>query len=98
MEYRVIYSLTTMILRGKPMEIILSKDRLIRSDKRQYMICKPVTLKGKKEWQPYMYFTTLELLLRSVPEQMLKESDAKGWAECKAVLTRTYNMIAKRLR
>ena len=80
------------------MELKLSKDRLIRSDKRQYMICKPVTLDGKKVWQPYMYFSTLENALKVVPEQMLKESDAKGWDECKAVLTRTYNMIAKRLR
>ena len=80
------------------MKIQLNKDTLLKSDKRQFMICKKVTIKGEVTWQPYMFFTTLESALKVLPEKMLKESDAEGWAECKQVLTRTYNMIAKRLK
>jgi hypothetical protein len=86
------------------MEIKLTKDRMIRSDRHQFMLCKQInqtdkeTGKNFKKWIPYMFFSDIELLFKVIPQQMLKESNAEGWKECKKVMTRTYNMLAKRLR
>lgn len=81
------------------MIIELGNDRAILSDVHQYTLSKSKTRKnkdtGKKEqyWEPYLYFSKLESALNAVPEQLLKESNANGWKECKDVLERTKSLI-----
>lgn len=85
------------------MFIQLSKDRAIISDIHQYALSKSKTRKnkdtGEKEqyWEPYLYFSRLEQALRVVPEQLLKESNANGWLECKTVLDETKYLISEAL-
>lgn len=90
------------------MLIQLNKDRRITSDEHQYILCKRKKVKDKKRgeewigvykdyWEPYLYFPTIKLLLHTVPNQMLRESNANGWAECKKVLEDTYKLIDRRI-
>ena len=86
------------------MFIQLGKDRAIKSDAHQYMLCSMQYVKEKVEdsgkvvtahnsWTPYKYYTTIQKALESVPEQLLKESNAEGWKACKDVLDATREMI-----
>jgi len=83
--------------------IKLSEDRAIISDVHQFALSKfktrinKDTKKKEQYWEPYLYFSRLESALTAVPEQFLKESDANGWLECKAVLDDTRNLIADAL-
>ena len=87
------------------MFIQLNKSRAIKSDSTQYMVCKlkhvaehtdkhGVTTPATNVWEPYKYYMTLQRALESLPETFLKESNAKGWAECKRCLQSTYKLIA----
>ena len=71
------------------MLIQLSNDRRITSDNHGYQLRKLTKVKGVDEWSGYMFFSSLNATLNAVPEQMLKESNANGWKECKAVLDAT---------
>ncbi len=75
------------------MEIMLSENRKITSDKRQYELRKLKIVKGKEVWEGYMFFSSLQSCLKAVPEQMLKESNANGWKECKNILTLAHESI-----
>ena len=81
------------------MFIQLSDTRAITSDANQFMHCKWTKSKNKKTgvvreyWQPYLYYTSLKTLIRHTPMQVLKESDAEGWNDCKEILEDTRQLI-----
>ncbi len=81
------------------MLIQLNDTRRIVSDDHQYMVQKYKTSISKKTqeetsyWESYLYFGTINLLLKCLPDVMLRESDAQGWASCNEILKSTYRMI-----
>jgi len=82
------------------MFIQLNEDRAISSDRYQYILNKFVHTKHNSgemssKWEPYLYFATLEGAFKAVPEQLLKESDAIGWAECQRLLSDTRDRITE---
>ena len=83
------------------MEIQLTDTRKITSDKYQYMLCKLVNYTDKEtkekltKWVPYLYYGNISSLLQAIPDTMLRESHASGWAECREVLTATSNMLSR---
>lgn len=64
------------------MFIQLTEDRVIKSDTNQVMLCKRVIKKGEIEWIPFRFYRNLDQLLKSVPQQMLRDSDATSLKEC----------------
>lgn len=66
------------------MFIQLTEDRVIKSDSSQVMLCKPVmnNKKNEIEWIPFRFYRNLDQLLKSVPQQMLRDSDATSLKEC----------------
>ena len=85
------------------MFIQLNEDRAITSDANQFMLNKSKLRKkensdGKEQyWEPYLYFGSMRLVLARVPEQLLKEINAKGWSECRDILNRATVVIENAL-
>ncbi len=77
---------------------MLSENRKITSDSNQYELRKLAIIKGKEVWTGYMFFSSLNRCLKAIPEQLLKESNANGWTECKNVLDITYLIINNALK
>jgi len=76
------------------MELLLNKDYKIISDTRQYILCKyTINKKGEVRWRYQSYFMSLASALKSVPDTILRESDANGWQECLEVLQDIRNII-----
>ena len=80
------------------MVIQLTADRKITSDNYQYELRKLTKVKGADVWVGYLFFTSLKQCLRAIPEQLLKESSANGWLECKKVLDDAYTLIDNALK
>ena len=58
--------------------IIPINDRYrIQSDRYQWIISKSRIRKGKKEWQPESFYRSFDHALRSLGEQMVRESKAQ---------------------
>jgi len=75
------------------MEIMLSENRKITSDNHQFELRKLKIVKGVEVWEGYLFFPTLQSCFKAVPEQLLKESNANGWKECKNVLLSAQDAI-----
>lgn len=63
------------------MIINLTDDRRLSSDAHQYQLEKKRTVKGEPVWVAYKYYGSLRKALKSVPEQLLRESAANGITE-----------------
>jgi|14_taG_2_1085336.scaffolds.fasta_scaffold00463_20 hypothetical protein len=79
------------------MEIKINESYRIVSDKRQYILQKRKVVKNEVFWVGHMYFGTLESAFKAIPEQFLKDSDAKGWSECAEVLKSTKTALLEAL-
>ena len=79
------------------MEIQLDKTHKIVSDDNQYILKRLYLVKGKPVWKNFSYFVSINNLFKSIPEQLLRESNAMGWTECKAVLESTRISIQQAL-
>ena len=75
------------------MEIQLSETRKVTSDQHGFQVRRLHISKGVSTWVAYMFFGSLKAALKAIPDAMLKESNAKGWKECKQVLDTTREEI-----
>ncbi len=76
------------------MELQINNDFKIISEPRQYILCKRVHTKtGKERWKHISFFISLASAFKSVPDTILRESDAKGWEECLKVLQEIRDII-----
>lgn len=79
------------------MRLQLTENRVITSDIHGYQLCKQATVKGELILRPYRYYGTLSAAVKSIPEQMLKESDANGLTEVLQVLRATEHKLLENL-
>lgn len=79
------------------MIINLVEGRRLSSDKHQFTLEKRRMVKGEEIWTPYAYYGTLKHAVKGIPQQLLKESDAKGLTEVLLVLRQTERKLLQAL-
>lgn len=82
------------------MNIRLESGYYITSDSNQYKLCRERINKntGERDLVSFKYYNTLEGLLRGIPEQALKDSEATTLAECIDLLNKIKEEISSKLR
>lgn len=79
------------------MIIQLTEDRRLSSDVHQFTLEKLRKFKDEHKWVAYKYYGSLRQAIRSVPTQLLKESDANGLTEVMRTLRQTELKLLERL-